>query len=90
MAAWVTGEGHPLVALAVDALAGLGEMPRFDKWYFATDGSYAAGTLGLPTIGYSPGEERYSHTPYDRVRVDYVVRAAIGTAAIAGAIAEDD
>lgn len=89
MAAWVTQESHPLVTLAVDALAGLGEMPRFDKWYFATDGSYAAGTLGLPTIGFSPGEERYSHTPYDRVRVDYVLRAAIGTAAIAGAVAED-
>lgn len=89
MPAWVTQESHPLVSLAVDALAGLGEMPRFDKWYFATDGSYPAGTLGLPTIGYSPGEERYSHTPFDRVRVDYVMRAAIGTAAIAGAVAAD-
>ncbi len=89
MAAWVTQESHPLVTLAVEALAGLEEMPRFDKWYFATDGSYAGGTLGLPTIGYSPGEERYSHTPYDRVRLDYLIRAAVGTAAIAATIAED-
>ncbi len=89
MAAWLTPESHPVVSVALDALAGLGESPRFDKWYFATDGSYAGGTLGLPTVGYSPGEERYSHTPYDRVRVDYVMRAAVGIAAIAAAIAED-
>jgi len=89
MTAWLTAEDHPLVVAAISALADLGEVPRFDKWYFATDGSYVGGTLGLPTIGYSPGEERYSHTPYDRVRVDYILRCAVGTAAIAGAIAEE-
>jgi putative selenium metabolism hydrolase len=89
MAAWLIPEEHPLVSSAIGALAALGEVPRFDKWYFATDGSYVGGTLGLPTVGYSPGEERYSHTPYDRVRVNYILRSAVGCAAIAGAIAEE-
>jgi putative selenium metabolism hydrolase len=88
MAAWAAHEDHPYIVRAASALADLGQHPRFDKWYFATDGSYAGGTLGLPTVGYSPGEERYSHTPFDRVKVDYVLRAAAGTAAVAAAIAE--
>lgn len=86
---WLTHETHPLVGLACDALSAIGETPRFDKWYFATDGSYPGGTLGLPTIGFGPGEERYSHTPFDRVRLDYLWRAGAGAAAIAEAVAED-
>lgn len=89
MAAWLTREDHPTVMRAQDALLALGQTPDQGKWYFGTDGSYAAGTLGLPTIGYSPGEERYSHTPFDRVSTTNVLLAAAGTAAIAKSVAED-
>ncbi|MBI6547068.1 MAG: M20/M25/M40 family metallo-hydrolase, partial [Cyanobacteria bacterium NC_groundwater_1444_Ag_S-0.65um_54_12] len=89
MAAWLTSERHPLVGQASVILASMGELPSFDKWYFATEGSYVGGTLNLPTIGYSPGEERYSHTPYDRVKVDYLWKAALGTAVLASSVCEE-
>lgn len=86
MAPWLMRDDHPLVGQALEALATVGQEPGVDKWFFATDGSYTAGTLGIPTIGYSPGQERYSHTPFDRVRVDDIPLAAIGTAAIASCL----
>ncbi len=87
LAPFVTPESNPWVVKALSALEGLGEKPRFDKWHFSTEGGYTAGVLGIPTIGYAPGEENYSHTPYDRVSVSKLVRAARGTAAIAMAVA---
>ncbi|MNK56326.1 N-formyl-4-amino-5-aminomethyl-2-methylpyrimidine deformylase [compost metagenome] len=87
LAPFVTPESNPWVEKAVAALEGLGESPRFDKWHFSTEGGYTAGVLGIPTLGYAPGEENYSHTPYDRVSVDKLVRAAHGSAAIALAVA---
>lgn len=84
---FVTSEGHPQVVKAVGALEALGQRPRFDKWCFATEGGYAASIAGVPTIGYAPGEERYAHTPYDRVRIDSLMACVAGSAAIAQAIA---
>lgn len=87
---FVTSEKHPLVAKAVGALEELGHSPHFDKWYFSTEGGYVASVVGLPTIGYAPGEEKVSHTPYDRVRIDYLMTCVAGSAAIASAIAADE
>lgn len=87
LAPFVTPETNPWVQKALAALEALGEKPRFDKWHFSTEGGYTAGALGLPTIGYAPGEENYSHTPYDRVSISKLVRAAHGSAAIALAVA---
>ncbi len=84
---FVTSERHPLVAKAVGALEALGHSPNFDKWYFSTEGGYVASVVGLPTIGYAPGEEKVSHTPYDRVRIDHLMTCVAGSAAIAQAIA---
>ncbi|MGE5706702.1 MAG: YgeY family selenium metabolism-linked hydrolase [Bacteroidota bacterium] len=86
MAPFLTREDHPLVVRALDALRQAGEEPQFDKWYFNTDGSYTAGVRGIPTVGFGPGEERYSHTPFDRVNIDSMLRATAGSAAIAQAI----
>jgi len=87
---FVTSEKHPLVAKAVGALEALGHSPNFDKWYFSTEGGYVASVVGLPTIGFAPGEEKVSHTPYDRVRIDYLMTCVAGSAAIAQAIAAEE
>ncbi len=87
LASFLTSDEDPWVQVALKALEGLGDKPRFDKWHFSTEGGYTAGVLGLATLGYAPGEENYSHTPYDRVSVEKLVRAARGTAAIAAAVA---
>lgn len=87
---FVTSERDPLVARAVGALEALGHSPHFDKWYFSTEGGYVSSVVGLPTIGYAPGEEKVSHTPYDRVRIDNLMTCVAGSAAIARAIAADE
>lgn len=33
-------------------------------------------------IGYSPMQEQYAHTPYDKVRTDFMQKALAGNAAI--------
>lgn len=83
LAPFLTSEKSPLVGRVVRALEGLDENPNFDKWYFATEGGYIATLVGVPTLGYAPGEEKVAHTPYDRVQIDDLVRAAAGYAAIA-------
>ncbi len=44
-------------------------MPEKKIWTFATDGRIYA-HLGIPVIGFGPGEEKYAHTQMDHVRVD--------------------
>jgi len=90
LAPFVTSERDPLVAKAVGGLEALGDSPRFDKWSFSTEGGYTASVIGVPTVGYSPGEEKYSHTPYDRVDLSKLERSVAGYAAIARAIALDE
>jgi len=87
MSAWFIRPNHPLVIETVKALNSIGQTPNFGKWDFATDASYVTGVLGIPTIGYSPMEEQYAHTPQDRVSTDLMLKALAGYAAIAHRIA---
>ncbi len=74
---WVLSEGHPLVQAVVKAIREtLGYQPRVGRWAFSTDGVYTMGTAGIPTVGFGPGEERFTHTVDDQVRLDDVVAAA--------------
>ena len=90
LAPFMTSEAHPLVSMVVEALEAQGDSPQFDKWYYSTEAGYPAGILGIPTIGYAPGEEKYAHTPYDRVKIVNLLQAAAGYAAIARVIAGDE
>lgn len=87
MAPFITPADNPVVQLCLEALRTLGQELRLIRWDFATDGFYPAAVLGIPTIGYAPGEERYAHTSEDRVSIDQLVAAAAGYAAIAMAVA---
>ena len=87
MNAWFICQDHPMVVATVKALNAVGQQPGFGKWDFGTDASYVTGVLGIPTVGYSPMEEKYAHTPIDRVRTDYLEKALAGNAAIALGIA---
>lgn len=73
---------HPLVIKTVEALRQVGQNPGFGKWNFGTDGAYTNNALNIPTIGYSCCEEIYTHRSNDRVRIDYLVKCAAGTASI--------
>lgn len=83
---WITPADHPKVIKARAALRELGHEPELSYWDFATDGSHTAAILGIPTIGYGPGEEELAHTPKERVRLESLVESVAGNAAIALAV----
>ena len=74
--AWALEEEHPLVQAGqkVRRLIGLPEAPT-GKWDFSTNGVYWAGTAGIPSIGFGPGDEVTAHTVYDSVPLEDVVKA---------------
>ncbi len=81
-------EDHTLVRKTVNALKAIGQNPGFGKWNFGTDGAYTHTVMNIPTIGYSCCEEVYTHRPNDRVRIDYLIKCAAGTASICLAICQ--
>ncbi len=83
MHAWALGKDNPAVLRCVQALESVGQKPGFCRWDFGTDASYVTGVLGIPTIGYSPMEEHYAHTPKDRCDIEKLIKATAGNAAIA-------
>ncbi|KOA20091.1 succinyl-diaminopimelate desuccinylase [Clostridium homopropionicum DSM 5847] len=82
MAPWKIGVEHSFVKAAAEALETVGQPVKYGYWDFGTDASKTAGIDRKPSIGYSPMQEQYAHTPYDKVRTDYIVKAVEGNAAI--------
>jgi putative selenium metabolism hydrolase len=75
--AWVISEDHPLVTAAVQAVQReLGYRPQIGRWDFSTDGVYSMGVMGIPTVGFGPGDWRYAHTADERIRLTDVCNAA--------------
>lgn len=75
--AWEVNASHPLVEAGIRAVtATLGTAPAVGRWEFATDGVMTMGRLGVPTIGFGPGEEHHAHTVIDQVSIEHLVRAA--------------
>jgi len=74
---WVLEETHPLVQAGVSAYAALhGRPPVVDKWTFSTNGVGSMGLMGVPTIGFGPGEEEVAHSVMERVPIRHLVEAA--------------
>ena len=82
MPSWKTPKDHAFTLAAAEALEAIGQEVKYGYWDFGTDGSKTAGIDRKPTIGYSPMQEQYAHTPYDKVRTDYIEKAVAGNAAI--------
>ncbi len=79
---WKTPKDHPFVKACAEALEAVGQEVKYGYWDFGTDGSKTAGIDRKPTIGYSAMQEQYAHTPYDKVRTDFIEKAIAGSAAI--------
>lgn len=54
----------------------LGYESQIIGWRFSTDGVATKGELGIPTIGFGPGEEAQAHGPDEHLPVEDVVKAA--------------
>jgi putative selenium metabolism hydrolase len=82
---WVLEESHPLVRAGAETyLAQFGAAPVVDKWVFSTNGVGSMGIMGVPTIGFGPGDETVAHSVGERVAVRDLVQAAQFYAAFPG------
>lgn len=82
--AWITDRGHWAVDEALRALEeALGERPEIIGWRFSTDGVATSAALGIPTVGFGPGDPSLAHQPDERVALSDVVVAARGYCALA-------
>lgn len=79
---FVTDINHEYVQRTIQALHCMGQDPKTYYWDFGTDAAYFSAVCGIPTIGYSPLEEKYCHAPIDRVSIELMKKALEGYAAI--------
>lgn len=76
--AWALEEDHPFVQAGVETMKALwGSEDPFGqgKWDFSTNGNYWVGKLGIPGIGFGPGDEIYAHAVNEHVPLADVVEA---------------
>lgn len=79
---WKIEKEHPFVKACAKGLEFVGQEVKYDHWIFGTDMSVNAGIYHKPCIGYSPMQEQYAHTPYDKVRIDFMEKALAGNISI--------
>ena len=76
---WAFAEDHPFVTAGRRTLQALSpdttDYHGQGKWDFSTNGNYWAGKLGIPCIGFGPGNEIYAHAVNEHVPLADVVAA---------------
>jgi putative selenium metabolism hydrolase len=82
-AAWWTPEDSDLVSGAMGALESVGLRSAPTHYSFCTNGSYAAGICGIPTIGFGVGVESMAHQVDEHVTLASLRDGAQGYAALA-------
>lgn len=82
MAPWKISRDHGFVKAATAALEAVEQEVEYGYWDFGTDASKTCGIDRKPTIGYSPMQEQYAHTPYDKCRTDFMLTALEGNVSI--------
>lgn len=75
---WKIGEQHPLTQKCTEAYnAVFGENPeRFDYWDFSSN-AVTPVAMGIPTIGFGPGEYKLSHTHDEHCDIEKVKDACL-------------
>lgn len=79
---WITDKKNIFVQKTLAALKKVGQQPKTGYWRGGTDGSMSAGLMDIPTIGYSGMEEKYIHTPEERVNIDKMIQSLEGYVSI--------
>lgn len=82
-AAWWTPVDSDLVAGAMGALESVGLHSAPTHYSFCTNGSYAAGICGIPTVGFGVGVESMAHQVDEHVTLASLRSGAQGYAALA-------
>jgi putative selenium metabolism hydrolase len=84
--AWITPSDTLLVSAALDSLRSAGQLAEIAHFAFCTNGSGSAGTLGIPTLGFGPGQEDAAHTTDESISVVELAAGSRGYTAIAQAL----
>ncbi len=63
----------------------MGKRPRVGRWVFSTNGVSSMGRLGVPTIGFGPGNEVVTHSAKEFCEVAQLLNAMAFYAAFPGA-----
>ncbi len=84
---WLTDLSHPLVDHAREALTSAGfewtpALWALDRLGMGTAGNFINSEIGIPTIGFGPGDENQAHACNESVSIPHLVEAAYGTAVI--------
>jgi len=75
---WTLPAEHPAVKAGVAAARdAIGREPELGCWTFSTNGVYTAGLEGIPTLGFGPAEESYTHSIQDRVSEEDLLKAIL-------------
>lgn len=78
---WQFSKDEKLVIHSLKALKEIGLNPSITFFSGFTAASYGAGR-GIPTIIFGPGELKYAHKPNEVIRIDNLIKATRGYAAI--------
>ncbi len=74
---WELPENAPGTQAALAAhRSAFDEDAQIGFWVFSTNAVATAGMLGIPTIGFGPGHEKFAHAPNEQVETEHLVRAA--------------
>lgn len=80
---WVLPEEHPLIQAGVAAYRGMFEKePVVGRWDFCTNATHLCGRMGIPAIGYGPGDSSLCHSTDDKVPVAELLDAICFYAAL--------
>lgn len=74
---WVIPEDHPVIVSARQAFtAVVKETPVVTTWDFCTNATYLCGVMGIPCVGYGPGDESLCHSTSEELSIAELVTAA--------------
>jgi putative selenium metabolism hydrolase len=81
---WRLSKNHQFAQAATDALNdALGSVTQ-SFYGFCTNGSLTAGRLGIPTIGFGPGDPELAHQADESIEIEDLEQGRRGFAALAG------
>ena len=74
--AWALDEDDPFIQAGLAAVKALWNTETSPgKWDFSTNGNYWRGKIGVPSLGFGPGDEIYAHAMDEHVALQDVVDA---------------
>ena len=80
---WVVEESNPLIQGGIEAYKGLfGKDPTVTKWDFCTNATHLCGRMGIPSIGFGPGDSSLCHSSDDKVPISELLEAITFYAAL--------